>query len=234
MEKGKLIVVEGACDGIGKSTQFDLLRKSLEQEGKEVSNHHFPSYGTIQGAPVEKYLKGEFGQPSELSPYFINALYANDRGITWYTKLKELYEKGNVILLDRYTTSSLIYQSALIEDIDEKKKFIDYVTDFEYNKIGIKEPDNVIFLHAPFDLVTEMRNARKQNDGVTNDIHESNIEFMKKVYESAMFIADYLSWDKIKCNDGNKMRSIEDIHEEIFQLVKKKNLVLNTNNKKEN
>lgn len=234
MEKGKLIVVEGACDGIGKSTQFDLLRKSLEQEGKEVSNHHFPSYGTIQGAPVEKYLKGEFGQPSELSPYFINALYANDRGITWYTNLKELYEKGNVILLDRYTTSSLIYQSALIEDIEEKKKFIDYVTDFEYNKIGIKEPDNVIFLHAPFDLVTEMRNARKQNDGVTNDIHESNIEFMKKVYESAMFIADYLSWDKIKCNDGNKMRSIEDIHEEIFQLVKKKNLVLNTNNKKEN
>ena len=222
MKNGKLIVVEGACDGIGKTTQYELLCKRLKEDGYEVASHHFPSYGTYQGAAVEKYLKGEYGQPSELSPYFVNSLYANDRGITWYTQLKPLFDEGKVILLDRYTTSSLIYQSALIEDIEEKKKFIDYVTDFEYKKIGIKEPDNVIFLHAPFDLVTEMRNTRKQNEGVVNDIHESNIEFMKKVYESAMFIADYLSWDKIECNDENKMRNIDDIHNEIYKLVLKK------------
>ena len=222
MEKGKLIVIEGACDGIGKTTQYEMLCNHFQNDGLEVANHHFPSYGTYQGAPVEKYLKGEYGQPSELSPYFINSLYANDRGITWYTNLKQLYEQGKIILLDRYTTSSLIYQSALIEDIGQKKKFIDYVIDFEYSKIGIKEPDNVIFLHAPFDLVTEMRKARKQNEGVTNDIHESNLDFMKKVYESSMFIADYLSWDKVQCNDGNKMRSINDIHEEVYSLVKKR------------
>ena len=222
MEKGKLIVVEGACDGIGKTTQYEMLCNHFPNDGQEIVNHHFPSYGTYQGAPVEKYLKGEFGQPNELSPYFINSLYATDRGITWYTNLKQLYEQGKVILLDRYTTSSLIYQSALIEDIEQKKKFIDYVIDFEYRKIGIKEPDNVIFLHAPFDLVTEMRNARKQNEGIVNDIHESNLDFMKKVYESAMFIADYLSWDKVQCNDGNKMREIDDIHEEVYSLVKRK------------
>lgn len=222
MEKGKLIVIEGACDGIGKTTQYEMLLQRLKNDGEHIANHHFPSYGTYQGASVEKYLKGEYGQPSLLSPYFINSLYANDRGITWYTKLKELYEQGNIVLLDRYTTSSLIYQSALIEDLAEKKKFIDYVTDFEYHKIGIKEPDNVVFLHAPFDLVTEMRNARKQNDGIVNDIHESNIEFMKKVYESAMFIADYLSWDRVQCNKGNQMRSIEDIHDEVYSLIKRK------------
>ena len=222
MEKGKLIVIEGACDGIGKTTQYEMLCNHFQNDGLEVANHHFPSYGTYQGAPVEKYLKGEYGQPSELSPYFINSLYANDRGITWYTNLKQLYEQGKIILLDRYTTSSLIYQSALIEDIGQKKKFIDYVIDFEYSKIGIKEPDNVIFLHAPFDLVTEMRKARKQNEGVTNDIHESNLDFMKKVYESAMFIADYLSWDKVQCNDGDKMGSINDIHEEVYNILVKK------------
>ena len=222
MEKGKLIVVEGACDGIGKTTQYEMLCNHFLNDGQEIANPHFPSYGTYQGAPVEKYLKGEFGQPNELSPYFINSLYATDRGVTWYTSLKQLYEQGKVILLDRYTTSSLIYQSALIEDIEQKKKFIDYVIDFEYRKIGIKEPDNVIFLHAPFDLVTEMRNARKQNEGIVNDIHESNLDFMKKVYESAMFIADYLSWDKVQCNDGNKMREIDDIHEEVYSLVKRK------------
>lgn len=45
---------------------------------------------------------------------------------------------------------------------------------------------------------------------------------MRKVYESAMFIADYLSWNQIQCNHGNKMREIEDIHDEIYQLVKKR------------
>ena len=221
MAKGKLIVVEGACDGIGKTTQYEMLCNHLKEDGINLVNHHFPSYNTYQGVPVEKYLQGSYGQPSDLSPYFINSLYANDRAITWYTKLKQLFEEGNIILLDRYTTSSLIYQSALIEDIEDKKKFIDFIIDYEYNKLDIKEPDSVIFLHAPFDLVTEMRNARKQNEGINNDIHESNLDFMKKVYESAMFVADYLSWNKVQCNNGDTMRAIDDIHEEVYSLVKK-------------
>ena len=45
---------------------------------------------------------------------------------------------------------------------------------------------------------------------------------MLKVYENAMFLADYLSWDKIQCNEGDKFRSIEDIHAEIYQKVKGK------------
>lgn len=221
MEKGKLIVIEGSCDGIGKSTQYKLLSERLEKE-MEVYKYHFPSYNTYQGKSVEMYLQGAYGSPNELSPYFINSLYANDRAITWYTELKKQYEDGKIIVLDRYTTSSLMYQSALIEDIEEKKKFIDYVCDFEYQKLGIQKPDNVIFLHAPFDLVTEIRNRRKQNDGIENDIHEKNLEFMKKVYENSMFVADYLGWNKIRCNNDSKMRSIEDIHEEIYSLIKKK------------
>ena len=220
MENGKLIVVEGACDGIGKTTQYEILYKHLLSDGEKIVSHHFPSYGTYHGIPVEKYLSGDFGSPSELSAYFINSLYAVDRGITWYTELRQLYDDETTILLDRYTTSSLIYQSALIDDIDEKKEFIDYVTDFEYRRIGIKKPDNVIFLYAPFDLVTKIRNSRKENAGIVNDIHESNLEFMKKVYDSAMFVADYLSFDKVQCNDGDKMRDKNDIHEDVYSLVK--------------
>lgn len=220
MENGKLIVVEGACDGIGKTTQYEILYKHLLSDGEKIVSHHFPSYGTYHGIPVEKYLSGDFGSPSELSAYFINSLYAVDRGITWYTELRQLYDDETTILLDRYTTSSLIYQSALIDDINEKKEFIDYVTDFEYRRIGIKKPDNVIFLYAPFDLVTKIRNSRKENAGIVNDIHESNLEFMKKVYDSAMFVADYLSFDKVQCNDGDKMRDKNDIHEDVYRLVK--------------
>lgn len=217
---GKLIVVEGACDGIGKSTQYTLLKERLIKDGNNVVSHHFPSYGEYQGVPVEKYLKGEFGNIEDLSPYFINNLYAVDRAITWHSYLKKEYQ-NSIILLDRYTTSSLIYQSALIDDIEKRKEFIDYVISFEYEKLGIKEPDLVIFLEAPYDLVKKLRNERKENDGIQNDIHEKNDEFMRKVYENALFVADYLKFSKIKCNDGDHMRSIEDIHNDIYKLIKK-------------
>lgn len=220
MNKGKIIVIEGSSDGIGKSTQLGLLKEHLTKEGYEVVNHHFPSYHTYHGVPVEKYLQGEYGKVSELSPYFINSLYAQDRAITWKTELEPLYNEGKIILLDRYTTSSLIYQSAVIEDIEERKAFIDYVTDFEYNKLGIQKPDKVIFLTAPFDLVQSMRRARQNNDGVQNDIHERDIAFLKKVYDNALFVADYLSFDIVECSTNDKMESPSEIHNKVYRLVK--------------
>lgn len=221
MENGKLIVIEGSCDGIGKTTQYQLLGKHLREDGYDVVTHHFPSYGTPQGELVTKYLRGDFGQPYELSPYFINSLYAIDRAYTWYHDLKREYESGKIILLDRYTTSSLIYQSSLIEDLSQKKEFIDYVCCYEYEKLDIPEPDDVIFLFAPFDLVTKYRNQRKYNEGVVNDIHESNLDYMKHVYDNAMFMADYLEWEKVQCHQQNQMRTIDEIHNDVYRLVKK-------------
>jgi len=218
---GKLIVLEGACDGIGKTTQFYKLCERFKLEGKVVFNHHFPSYNTYHGKPVEMYLSGEYGNAKTLSPYFINSLYAVDRAITWNTILKQKYDEGNIILLDRYTTSSLIYQSSVIDDIDLRKKFIDYVIDFEYKKLGIKEPDQVLFLHAPFDLVTKLRLARCENEGVINDIHERDLEFMKKVYENSLFVANYLDFQTVECSKNNEMLSIDEIHEKVYTLIKK-------------
>ena len=222
MEKGKIIVVEGACDGIGKSTQYDLLNKWLKEEGYEVRKHHFPSYNTPQGALVEKYLKGDYGNPKDISPYFINSLYAIDRASTFKEGLEEEYKNGKILLFDRYTTSSIIYQSSTIEDPVKRKEFIDYIVDFEYNKLEIPTPDEVVFLTAPFDLVTKLREKRKDNEGIENDIHERNIEFMRRVYENAIYLADYLNWDQIHCNERNQMRSIASIHEEVVQKVKRR------------
>lgn len=212
MSKGRIIVIEGACDGIGKSTQYSLLKEKL---GDRVITHHFPSYDSYQGKGVEEYLKGNYGDVKELSPYFVNNLYAYDRGVTWQTILKDKYEEGYTILLDRYTTSSIIYQSCLIEDLEERKKFIDYVIDYEYNKLQIGKPDEVIFLTAPFDTVTKLRNERKVNDGVQNDIHEKDLNFMKKVYDNAVFVADYLDWNIINCVEDGKFKEKEEIHKDI-------------------
>ncbi len=219
--KGKLIVIEGACDGIGKTTQYNLLKQYFEDKGYNVCSHHFPTYNSKQGFLAENYLKGEFGLPEELSPYLINTMYAVDRALTWKDELKKEYEKGNIILLDRYTTSSLIYQTSLMSDINEKKEFINYVSDYEYNKLGIKEPDKVIFLTADFDVVSNMRNKRTDNDGVKNDVYERDNGLMKKIYDNSSFVADYLKFDIVKCDNDGKLRYIDDIQEEIRKIIGK-------------
>lgn len=220
---GKLIVIEGSCDGVGKSTQYKLLIDRLRSEtDKVITTHHFPSYGTYQGRPVEEYLKGNFGKISELSPYFVNSLYAQDRAITWINGLKEEYDKGGIIVLDRYTTSSLIYQSSAIDDPKEREDFINYIYDYEYNKLGIPEPDLVIFLYAPFEVARKIKEKRKNNDGIKNDIHERDLAFMKNVSDISISIADKFNWSYINCVENEEMRSINEIHEDVYKLVKKK------------
>lgn len=221
MNQGKIIVIEGACDGIGKTTQYELLYKHLLADNNKVTTHHFPSYNVYQGKGVEEYLKGNYGKLDELSPYFINNLYASDRAITWYTKLKTAYEKGDTLLLDRYTTSSLIYQSAFFDNIEERTKFINYASDYEYNKLGMKEPDIVIFLTAPFELVNKLREERLDNAGIANDIYERNVKHMKKIYDNSLFVAKYLSWNIIECSENGKMKDINAIHNEIYELINK-------------
>ena len=219
---GKLIVIEGSCDGVGKSTQYNLLLNRLAKENVNILQHHFPSYGTYQGRPVEEYLKGNFGKISELSPYFVNSLYAQDRAITWLTGLKQEYDKGSIIVLDRYTTSSLIYQSTGVDNKEEREKFIDYIYDYEYNKLGLPVPDLVIFLHVPFELARSLKEKRKRETGVKDDIHEADLEFMKKVSDTSVYLANKFNWEFVECSNNNEMLSIEEIHDKVYSLVKKK------------
>ena len=221
--KAKLIVIEGACDGIGKSTQYTLLKEKLHRLGRDVVTHHFPSYGTPRAALVEAYLKGELGSPDTLSPYLVDTLYATDRALTWREVIvPKLRDASPLVLLDRYTTSSIIYQSALITDEDEKCRFIDYVTDYEYEKLGIPKPDLVIFLDAPYSTAKALRAARLSNEGIADDIHESSDGFMKSVYDSAQFSCDRLCWTRINCADSHgAMRSREEIHADIVAAVEK-------------
>lgn len=221
MEKGKLIVIEGASDGIGKSSQCKLLCEEFVNNNVPFTMAHFPTYGGYQAKGVENYLQGNFGEIKDLSPYFVTNIYAFDRMITWHTKLKKHYDNGEIILLDRYTTSSLIYQSTLIDDMEERKAFIDWVIDYEYNKLNIKKPDLVIFLTATYKNIVKLRKSRTSNDGISNDIYEQNDELLKKVYENALFVADYLGWEKVVCDNENGMKPIEEIHDDIMHLLRK-------------
>lgn len=212
-----LIVIEGVSDCIGKSTQVKELYKRLEQDGKDVIYHHFPSYGESGACLVEMYLNGKLGNREDINPYAVSTFFAMDRFCVYKNKLeRELNNNNNkIVLLDRYTTSNLIYQGALFER-EEKEDFLDYVSDFEYNKLGLKRPDLVIFLKLDKDDVNTLRENR---DNESKDVNEKDLNFLDKVYDNSLYVANKYNFKIIECNKDGKLRSIDDINEEIYSIV---------------
>lgn len=212
----KLIVIEGVSDGVGKTTQIKELYNKLVESGKEVVYHHFPSYGSVGASLVEEYLKGNLGKREDIGPYAISSFYALDRFYAYHNELKKALNEGKIVLLDRYTTSNLIYQGSFFEDKDE---FLDYVTDYEYNKLGLKKPDLVIFLKLDKSIAKELRKNR-DTDGVEGDINEKDTVFLDKVYDNSLYVADKYDFKVIECSKDGVLRSIDDISREVYSIVK--------------
>lgn len=216
---GKLIVIEGVSDGVGKTTQIKRLYEKLLNDNKEVIYHHFPSYGSIGASLVEAYLKGELGKRESIGAYAISSFYAMDRFCVYKNKLKQALDDDKIVLLDRYTTSNLIYQGSFFEG-EEKDKFLEYVSDYEYNKLGLKKPDLVIFLKVDKEVSDNLRKNRDY-DGIDGDINEKDQEFLDKVYDNSLYVANKYNFEIVECSKNGELRSIEDISDEVYSLVKK-------------
>ena len=215
---GKLIVIEGVSDGVGKTTQIKELYNRLIKDGEDVVFHHFPSYGSVGASLVEEYLKGNLGKREGIGPYAISSFYAVDRFYAYHNELKEALEDGKIVLLDRYTTSNLIYQGSFFER-EKKDEFLDYITDYEYNRLGLKKPDLVIFLKLDKDFANTLRKNRG-TEGVDGDINEKDNIFLDKVYDNSLYVADKYNFKIVECSKDGVLRSIDDISDEIYYIVK--------------
>ena len=213
-----LIVFEGV-DASGKQTQTEILYNTLKEKVPNVSKITFPDYDSPSSALVKMYLGGMFGSdPSDVSAYAASAFYAVDRYASFKTDWGKKLESGEIVIADRYVTSNMIHQAAKIDDKDEKLKFLDWVYDFEYIKLGLPQPDKVFFLDMPPEfskkLIAERDNkitGRKQKD-----IHENNSDYLYSAYKNAVFVATQCRWDRIYCVKNDKIRNIEDIKNEIL------------------
>ena len=216
---GKLIVFEGT-DGSGKSTQFGELCRRLDGMGKEYQKLVFPQYDEPSSALIRMYLGGEFGnKPSDVNPYAASAFYAVDR----YASLKKVwgryYEEGGLVLTDRYTTSNAVHQAVKCAPAD-RPAFLRWLDDFEHDKMGLPRPDLVIYLDMPTQKAVELLRSREAATHTQADIHELDTGYLAACRESALQAAQVLGWKKISCVDaGGALRSIEDIHEEIWALA---------------
>ena len=217
--KGKLIVFEGT-DGSGKSTQFRALCRRLDGMGKEYRKLVFPQYSEPSSALIRMYLGGEFGKnPADVNPYAASAFYAVDR----YASLKKVwgryYEEGGLILTDRYTTSNAVHQAVKCAAQD-RPAFLRWLDDFEHDKMGLPRPDLVLYLDMPTDKAVELLRSREAATHTQADIHELDTGYLAACRESALQAAQVLGWKKISClNEEGALRTIEDIHEEIWSLA---------------
>jgi len=108
-----------------------------------------------------------------------------------------------------------------IKDKKEKDYFLDWLYDFEFNKIGLPLPDMVFFLKVPtefsLDIIKNRKDSYKGN--IKKDIHETNTEYLKDTYENSLYVAEKYNWNIIECVKNNYMRTIEDINSEIIKKI---------------
>ena len=220
---GKLFVIDGT-DGSGKQTQLGELKNRLDREKIDYRVVSFPNYDSKTSTLVKMYLSGEFGTNSkEISPYIASTFYAADRYATYQTELKEYYENDGLILADRYTTSNMIHQAGKIKDKEERDKFLKWLWDFEFNLYKLPIPTEVFFLNMPVEKSLELI-ANRDNKFTHNskkDIHESDKNHLIDAYSAACDVAKDYNWYEVKCVKDDKIRTIEDIHEEIYNEIKK-------------
>lgn len=215
---GKLIVIEGT-DGSGKSTQFRLLTQHLEQEGRKFQKLVFPQYSQPSSALIRMYLGGEFGaSPSDVNAYAASAFYAVDRYASYKKVWGEWYENGGLIVSDRYTTSNAVHQASK-EPVEKQGDFLKWLYDFEYDKLGLPRPDLTLYLDVPTDFTEQMMRRREQDTNTLADIHEQDLQYLATCRRTGKAAAEFYGWTVIQCARDGKMRSIEDIHEEICRHV---------------
>lgn len=220
--KGKLIVIESGSDASGKATQSKRLLEALKKDGLNVRKVEFPNYKSDSSALVKMYLNGDFGKdPSDVNPYVASTFYAVDRYASYKTDWEEFYNSGGIIVLDRYTTSNMVHQGVKMEQQD-RDEFLDWLWNLEFDLYGLPVPDCVMFLDMPPVYSAELMKERenKITGGMEKDIHESNTEYLVQSYNNALYIAEKYKWNRISCTDGNGIREIEDIHNEIYKLVR--------------
>ena len=217
---GKIIVIEGT-DCSGKETQAKLLEKKLNDLGKKSINFSFPMYDTPTGKIVGgSYLgKKEIGESLfkegaiNVDPYVGCLYYAADRKYNMKI-IQEYLEKDYYVILDRYTTSNLAHQGSKISDKDERFNMYQWIDKLEYWLLKLPKPDKTIFLHVPIEYTKELRKNRKSLDN-----HELSDEYLKGAEESYLELQELYNWDKIECVKDNKLRSIDDISNEVLKIV---------------
>ena len=218
MGNGKLIVLEG-IDGSGKSAQFRRLCARLENAGIDYNHIVFPRYNEDSSALIRMYLGGEFGtRPDDVNAYTASTFFAVDRFASYKKDWGSVYENGGVFLSDRYTTSNAVHQGSKLPE-EELPAFFSWLTDLEYNKMGLPRPDLVLYLDVDVETSLARMRRREAKNHTHADIHEKDVEYLRRCLRTAELAADYYGWTRVPFRRDGVERDVDEKNEELFRIV---------------
>ena len=219
MNKGKLIVLEG-IDGSGKSAQFRRLCARLEKDGIDYNHIVFPRYDQDSSALIRMYLAGEFGtHPDDVNAYTASTFFAVDRFASYKKDWGSTYESGGLFLSDRYTTSNAVHQGSKLAD-GELPDFFRWLSDLEYEKMGLPRPDLVIYLDVDIETSLARMRRREAKNHTHADIHEQDIEYLRRCLRTAERAADFFGWTRIPFMKDGQERDVDEKNEEIYRILR--------------
>lgn len=206
--RGIFITFEG-MDGSGKTTQMRRLAARLRALGRTVLETAEPG-GTRIGVQIRRILLDAANQ--ELSPTAELLLYFASRAQNVDEWILPALARGEVVLADRFTDSSLVYQGCGRGLGAENVMALDRIA-----CRGLK-PD--LTLLVDIDAETSLARARARNTAEPNPetrMDEQALEFHRKVYEAYHALADREP-ERVKMVDGR--RDIDTIEGAIWGIVK--------------
>lgn len=225
-ERGKFIVIDGT-DGSGKATQTELLVRRLQKSGYKVKTIDFPQYeNNFFGKLVGRYLSGEFGNSSQVSPYLASVLYAADR-FESKNKIEKWISEGNIVIADRYASSNQIHQGGKISNPKKRKEFLAWLEEMEFKVLKIPKPKAIIYLEVPLKfslnlLKNSSANGRKKYLNGKKDIHENDLDHLENAKKSAIkLVQGNNNWVKIDCVEKNKLLSKKEVSKIVWEAIKK-------------
>ena len=226
-KRGKLIVIDGS-DGSGKATQTKLLVERLAREGVAVHSLDFPRYkANLMGALIGECIAGDHGDFLHVDPYIGSTLYAADR-FESRELIKGWLAAGHIVVLDRYVSANQIHQGGKFHDPRKRKAFLTWLDKLEYGVFGLPKPNLTIYLHMPLQhslkLLQDKRAQAKKGAYLKKgkrDTVELDTAYLSNAQKSAAsLMRTHSGWRKIPCTVRDTIRTREEIHEDIFRLIK--------------
>lgn len=212
---GIFIALEGA-NGSGKTTQYKLLCQKLKRAGYDIEPLQFPQYDEASSYFVREYLEGNFGSIKDIGPYTASMFYALDR-FQAAEKIRAALDKGKIVVADRFTGSNMAHQGAYFDNAEQRRGFFIWLDQIEFEMFHIPRPDLSVVLRVPAEIA--VKNIGKR--GTKKDLHEANLEHMKRsveVYDNLcqLFPKDF---KQIDCVRGGKIMSVELVNEQIIKTL---------------
>ena len=194
------ITFEGG-EGTGKTTQINILKKYLEDQGLEVIITREPG-GVISAENIRAVIFD-----NEIDPITETMLYAAARREHYIKKIKPALDAGKIVICDRFIDSSIVYQGIV------RGAGVDLVENINKYAINNVEPDLTIFFDL--DPETGLKRISLRNEQM-NRFDKESLDFHLKVRKGYNLLSK--TRNRFVLIDASK--SIEDVTKQIINIMK--------------